>query len=133
MKSNKLLEMLDELDSYAAKDPNEEITIDFIQIFGVKKDVQVDLFNLPDKSFRIFSINDVVLGYLYVKSEDCICIFNDFFDTYDDDAEENKIREISIQYVDRKLLTIDVGWNSLFYQLDNGYYILLFMGTELNS
>lgn len=130
MKSNKLFEMLDNLDSYAVEDPNEEITIDFIQVFSVKKGVEVDFCNLPDKSFKIFSVNDVTIGYIYFKDKDCICSFNNFFDNYDDDSEKNKISEISIQYVDRDLLTVKVHWNSLFYELDNGNNILLFMGVE---
>lgn len=127
MKCNKLFEMLDNLDSYAL----EEITIDFIQIFSVKPVVGIDLCNLPDKSFKIFSTNDIVIGYLYIRDEDCICSFNDFFDNYDDDSEKDKISKISVKYVDKDLLTIKVNWNSLFYRLDNEYNILLFMGEVL--
>ncbi len=129
--NDKLLEMLDSLDSYSINNSNEEISIDFIQVFGIKKDVQVIFCNLPDKSFKMFSINDVVIGYLYFEDKDCICDFHNFFDNYDDDAETNRISKLLIQFVDKDLFRIKVHWNSLFYELDDNHSIILFAGEEV--
>lgn len=128
---SKLLKMLDSLDSYEINDTNEDITIDFIQVFGIKKDVQVIFCNLPDKSFKMFSVNDVIIGYLYFEDKDCICDFHNFFDNYDDDAEKDRVSKLLIEFVNKDPLSIKIYWNSLFYELDDNHFIMLFAGQEI--
>lgn len=133
MKSNKLFERLDNLDSYAVEDPNEEITISKISMFNKKKNLEVSLLLLPDKSLKIFSVNDIVIGYLYFKDSDCESCYNGFFDNFNADADKDKIGMIQIKYPSRDLVQVNVGWNSLIYKLDNDYNILLFMGVLLEG
>ena len=123
--------MLDSLDSYEINDTNEDITIDFIQVFGIKKDVQVIFCNLPDKSFKMFSVNDVIIGYLYFEDKDSICDFHNFFDNYDDDAEKDRVSKLLIEFVNKDPLSIKIYWNSLFYELDDNHFIMLFAGQEI--
>ncbi len=133
MKSNKLFEMLDKLDSYAIKDEKEEITIDHISIFSEKRNLRVDLSHLPSKTFKIFSVNDIVLGFIYFRYDDCTSGSIESFDKFNDDSETDNISKLVIQYKNGDLLTIRVHWNSLIYELDNEYFILLFAGEELTS
>jgi len=133
MKSNKLFEMLDKLDSYAIKDEKEEITIDCISVFSDKRNLQVDLSHLPSKSFKVFSVNDITLGFIYFRYDDCTGGNNEFFDNFNDDSETNNINKLVIQYKNGNVLTVKVHWNSLIYELDNEYFILLFVGEELSS
>ena len=78
MNSNKLFEKLDKLDSYTVGDPNEEITISKISLFNKNKNLEINLLLLPDKSLKIFNINDIVIGYLYFQDSDCESCFNVF-------------------------------------------------------
>ncbi len=133
MKSNKLFEMLDKLDSFAIKDEKEEITIDHLSVFSEKRSLRVDLPHLPSKSFKIFSVNDVVIGFIYFRYDDCTGGNSEFFDNFNDDSETDNINKLVIQYKNGDLLTIRVHWNSLIYELDNEYFILLFAGEELSS
>lgn len=133
MKSNKLFERLDNLDSYAVEDPNEKITINCISIFSKKTSLQVNLSNLPDKSLKIFNVNDIMFGYVYFQDSNCIGSYTKFFDNFNNDSESDKISRISIKYENGDLLTVRVHWNSLIYKLDNDYSILLFMGVLLEG
>ncbi len=133
MKSNRLFEKLDKLDSYTVEDPNEEITVDCIQIFSRKKRLCVDLYDLPDKSLKIFNVNDVILGYIYFQKSNCNNAYDELFGNFNNDSESDKISKVSIHYVNEDLMTINVSWNSLIYELDSGYNILLFMGTLFNE
>lgn len=128
MKNNKLFEMLDNLDSYALNNPNEEVTISNLTIFSKKKNLQVGLTRLPDKSLKIFNVNDFIFGYIYFQDSDCLGSCTDFFDNFSDDSESDKISRVSIEYENGDILIVIVNWNSLIYELDGGYNILLFMG-----
>ncbi len=133
MNSNKLFEKLDKLDSYTVGDPNEEITISKISLFNKNKNLEINLLLLPDKSLKIFNINDIVIGYLYFQDSDCESCFNEFFDSFNTDADKDKISIIKIKYPAKDLVQVNVSWNSLIYELDSGYNILLFMGTLFNE
>ena len=133
MNSNKLFEKLDKLDSYTIGDPNEEITISKISLFNKNKNLEINLLLLPDKSLKIFNINDIVIGYLYFQDSDCESCFNEFFDSFNTDADKDKISIIKIKYPAKDLVQVNVSWNSLIYELDCGYNILLFMGTLFNE
>lgn len=133
MNSNKLFEKLDKLDSYTVGDPNEEITISKISLFNKNKNLEINLLLLPDKSLKIFNVNDIVIGYLYFKDSDCESSYNEFFDSFNADADKDKISIIKIKYPDKDLVQVNVSWNSLIYELDSGYNILLFMGTQFNE
>lgn len=133
MNSNKLFEKLDKLDSYTVGDPNEEITISKISLFNKNKNLEINLLLLPDKSLKIFNINDIVFGYLYFQDSDCESCYNEFFDNFNTDADKDKISTIKIKYPAKDLVQVNVSWNSLIYELDSGYNILLFMGTLFNE
>ena len=56
-----------------------------------------------------------------------------FFDSFNTDADKDKISTIKIKYPAEDLVQVNVSWNSLIYELDSGYNILLFMGTLFNE
>ena len=115
--NNKLFEMLDKLDSFVT---TEEIGIDFIEVYNSKNELQIDIFSVPD----------IVVGYLYFdKDKNCVWSYRD--EEFGNDNRKNKINKISVQYENGDFIDVRVNWNSLFYELDSGNSILLFMGERI--
>ena len=125
--NNKLFEMLDKLDSFVT---TEEIGIDFIEVYNGKNELQIDIFSVPNNSFKLFSVPDIVVGYLYFdKDKNCVWSYRD--EEFGNDDRKNKINKISVQYENGDFIEVRVNWNSLFYELDSGNSILLFMGERI--
>ena len=125
--NNKLFEMLDKLDSFVT---TEEIGIDFIEVYNSKNELQIDIFSVPNNSFNFFSFSFFFFCYFYFyKYKNCFWSFRVV--VFGNDNRKNKINKISVQYENGDFIDVRVNWNSLFYELDSGNSILLFMGEKL--
>ena len=60
--NNKLFEMLDKLDSFVT---TEEIGIDFIEVYNGKNELQIDIFSVPNNSFKFLILLLVI--YILIK------------------------------------------------------------------
>lgn len=127
---SKLFETINNLDNYVLEDEKDEITIEKVHIIADKSDIELVLSNLPDKSLKLFYNDNTVIGYLYFDDIERIGTFNYYYKNFDDDCNNDKIGLIIVKYVNEDEFLCNVRWNSLFYQLDDEHYILLFLGEK---